>query len=60
MKYIERPGYMQRLTDLRDTPDIKVITGVRESGKSELVKAFIRRITETETGKKKSGLRTDV
>ena len=48
MKYIERPGYMQRLTDLRDTPDIKVITGVRESGKSELVKAFIRRITETE------------
>ncbi|MEE3423076.1 MAG: ATP-binding protein [Succinimonas sp.] len=27
MKYIERPGYMQRLTDLRDTPDIKVITG---------------------------------
>ena len=27
MRYIERPDYMQRLTDLRDTPDIKVITG---------------------------------
>lgn len=48
MKYIERPEYMQRLLDLIRTPDIKIITGVRRSGKSELMKAYIQRITETQ------------
>ncbi len=46
MNYIERPEYMQRLIDLKDTPDIKIITGVRRSGKSELMKAYIRHIRE--------------
>ena len=48
MKYIERPEYLRRLFNLKDTPDIKIITGVRRCGKSELMKAYIRRIRENQ------------
>ena len=48
MNYIERPEYMQKLLDLMGTPDIKIITGVRRSGKSELMRAYIRKIQETQ------------
>ncbi|MBO7680221.1 MAG: ATP-binding protein [Thermoguttaceae bacterium] len=48
MRYIERPDYLRRLADLMGTPDIKIITGIRRSGKSELMKAHIRGITETQ------------
>lgn len=48
MKIIERKDYLDRLIRLKDTPDIKIITGLRRSGKSELVRAYMELIRTNE------------
>lgn len=40
MKLIEREFYLNKLINVIDTIDIKIITGVRRSGKSKLLEAF--------------------
>ena len=47
MKLIERDFYLEKLKNVIGTPDIKVITGVRRSGKSKLLEAFKRYILES-------------
>lgn len=48
MKLIERSEYLNKLDAVKHTPDIKVITGIRRSGKSKLLEAFIAKIEKDE------------
>lgn len=41
MKLIERKQYLKKMINVIWTPDIKVLTGVRHSGKAKLLEAFM-------------------
>lgn len=41
MRIIERTQYLNRIKELNNTPDIKIITGIRRCGKSKLMQAYI-------------------
>ena len=45
MKIIPRLSYLKRLIQTIQTPDIKVITGVRRADKSKLLEAYIEYVT---------------
>ena len=48
MKLIERSEYINEIKDVLQTPDIKVITGVRRSGKSKLLENIADHINDTD------------
>ena len=50
MKLIVRSAYLEEMASLALTPDIKVITGVRRSGKSKLMEAFSERLKQADAG----------
>lgn len=47
MQIIERQVYLQRLVDFQDKQVIKIVTGVRRSGKSTLLKLFAQHLRAT-------------
>jgi hypothetical protein len=44
---IRRASYLQRLVELKDQNLIKVVTGVRRSGKSTIMEAFKNELIES-------------
>lgn len=48
MKLINREDYIEQLLNVKNIPDIKVITGIRRCGKSKLMDAFIATLEKEE------------
>ena len=48
MRLIERDFYLEKLKNVMGTPDVKVITGVRRSGKSKLLESFMGYVREND------------
>ena len=49
MRQIVREKYLNRIIDLNGTPDIKIITGIRRSGKSRLMQSYMEYLRESVT-----------
>ena len=49
MDYIQRIEYLDQLVSVKNTPDIKVITGIRRSGKSVLTEEFAEYLQQNES-----------
>ena len=48
MKIIQRKKYLEELSGLVNIPDIKIITGIRRSGKSKLMDALVQVIKQSD------------
>ena len=48
MKLIARESYLDEIKELLNTPDIKVITGIRRSGKSKLFEALVSYVAQND------------
>ena len=51
MKLIKRPYYLENIINVKDIPDLKIITGVRRSGKSKLLDVFCDYLVKDEKNK---------
>ena len=49
MKLIHRQQYLSQLQGVINTPDIKIVTGIRRSGKSKLMSAFAQYVKSIDT-----------